>query len=61
MLVLERKPGEQITFQMGDQTVVITYCQRRGQIIKLGIEADPSVVVWRSELGEWHKDPPIGA
>ncbi|MEX2185922.1 MAG: carbon storage regulator [Pirellulales bacterium] len=47
MLVLSRKPGEQI--RVGDD-ITITVVEVRGNRIKIGIEAPRSVGVARSEL-----------
>ena len=47
MLVLSRKPGEQI--RVGDN-ITITVVEVRGNRVKIGIEAPRSVGVVRSEL-----------
>ncbi len=56
MLVLSRKPGEQI--RVGEN-ITITVVEVRGNRIKLGIEAPRSVDVVRSEL-ERQPRPPQG-
>jgi carbon storage regulator len=56
MLVLSRKPGEQI--RIGDN-VTVTVVEVRGNRIKLGIEAPRQVGVVRSEL-EPHERPAVG-
>lgn len=53
MLVLSRKPGEQI--RVGDN-ITITVVEVRGNRVKIGIEAPRSVGVVRSEL-EFHAAP----
>jgi carbon storage regulator len=47
MLVLSRKPGEQL--RIGDN-ITITVVEVRGNRVKIGIEAPRSVGVVRSEL-----------
>lgn len=55
MLVLSRKVGERIVI---GNNVVITVVAVRGQQIRLGIEAPPSVVVKREELIDLKPDCP---
>lgn len=52
MLVLSRKPGEQI--RIGDN-VTITLVEVRGNRIKIGIDAPRDVNVVRSELQPHHE------
>ena len=47
MLVLSRKVGETIVIGNG---IVVTVLEMKGRQIRLGIEAPPSVPVWRGEL-----------
>jgi carbon storage regulator len=47
MLVLSRKPGEQV---MIDGDITITVVQVGGGRVKIGIEAPPHVAVMRGEL-----------
>jgi carbon storage regulator len=47
MLVLNRKVGERIVIA---DKIVITVIEVRGDRVRLGIEAPPSVPVWREEL-----------
>ena len=49
MLVLSRRPGEEIIL---DGTIRITVVSVKGNRIRLGIEAPPSVVVDRKEIHE---------
>jgi carbon storage regulator CsrA len=48
MLVLSRKPGEQV--RIGD-AITLTVIEAVGGRIKLGIDAPRHVRVWRGELG----------
>jgi carbon storage regulator len=50
MLVLSRKPGEEIL--VGDN-IRITVVEVSGGRAKIGIEAPADVVIHRSELREW--------
>lgn len=47
MLVLSRKPNEQIVL---DGDITITVCEVRGQRVRLGIEAPEHVAIRRKEL-----------
>lgn len=59
MLILERRPGQSVKIRCGDKTIVVQFTSLRSRdIIKLGFDADPDVVIWRAELGEWHREPP---
>jgi carbon storage regulator len=49
MLVLSRKPGEEII--IGD-TIRVVICQIKGDKVRIGIEAPPEVQVDRSEVRE---------
>jgi len=55
MLVLTRRPGEEIVI---DGTIRLTVVSVRGDRIRLGIEAPPSVVVDRQEIHERRKHHP---
>jgi carbon storage regulator len=57
MLVLTRKPNEQI--MVGD-SVCITILRTRGQRVRLGIQAPPGVAIMRGEL-LGRSMPPEGA
>jgi carbon storage regulator len=48
MLVLSRRPGEQV--RIGDD-ITLTVIEAVGGRIKLGIDAPRHVPVWREELG----------
>ena len=51
MLVLSRKPGEQIVIEGG---ITVTVVEVNGNRVRLGITAPPDVCVLRSELaGQW--------
>jgi carbon storage regulator len=50
MLVLSRKPGEEIL--VGDN-IRITVVEVNGGRVKIGVEAPADVVIHRSELREW--------
>jgi carbon storage regulator len=50
MLVLTRKSGETLLFQVEDVTVTLMITRVRGDNVRLGITAPPEVKVIRSEL-----------
>ena len=50
MLVLTRKSGETLLFQVGDVTVKLMITRVRGDNVRMGIAAPPEVKVIRSEL-----------
>ena len=49
MLILTRKPGEQI--QIGDN-ITVEICAVKGNQVRIGISAPPSVTVDRLEIHE---------
>lgn len=55
MLVLTRRPGEQIVI---DDNIRLTVISVKGDRIRLGIEAPPSVVVDRQEIHERRQHAP---
>ena len=55
MLVLTRRPGEQIVI---DGNIRITVVSVKGDRIRIGIEAPPSVTVDRQEIHERRKQAP---
>ncbi|HTU21420.1 MAG TPA: carbon storage regulator [Gemmataceae bacterium] len=55
MLVLTRRPGEQIVI---DGNIRITVVSVKGDRIRIGIEAPPSVTVDRQEIHERRKHAP---
>ena len=55
MLVLSRKPGEQVV--IGDN-IRLTVVEVRGNRVKIGIEAPADVGVFRSELRDWQDANP---
>lgn len=55
MLVLTRRPGEQIVI---DGNIRLTVVSVKGDRIRIGIEAPPSVVVDRQEIHERRKHTP---
>jgi carbon storage regulator len=57
MLVLSRKPGEQI--KIGDG-ITVTVLGVRGGVIKLGIDAPMHLRILRGELSEWMNATPQG-
>ena len=57
MLVLTRRPGEGIVI---DGKIRLTIVSVRGDRIRIGIEAPPSVVVDRQEIHERRKLRPEG-
>jgi carbon storage regulator CsrA len=57
MLVLSRRPSEKIVFP--NLGITIHFLRMQGQVVKVGIEAPPSVKVLRHELGPpGAADPP---
>ena len=50
MLLLNRKPGEAITLQIGDIAVRVLVLDIREGRVNLGIEAPASVKIMREEL-----------
>ena len=56
MLVLTRKVGERI--QLGDN-ITVTLVKINGNVVRVGIDAPPEMVVMRQELAEGKKAPPI--
>jgi carbon storage regulator len=50
MLVLSRKPGEQIV--IGDK-IRVTIVEVRGNRVRIGIEAPDDVAIFRAELHDW--------
>jgi len=55
MLVLTRRPGEEIVI---DGNIRITVVSVKGDRIRIGIDAPPSVVVDRQEIHERRKHTP---
>ncbi|MGH7226832.1 MAG: carbon storage regulator [Gemmataceae bacterium] len=55
MLVLTRRPGEEIVI---DGNIRLTVVSVKGDRIRIGIEAPPSVVVDRQEIHERRKYAP---
>ena len=59
MLVLSRKPGEQIVI---GNDIRITIVEVKGNKVKMGIQAPDDVTIFRSELRDWlGAAPPPGA
>jgi carbon storage regulator CsrA len=60
MLVLSRKKDEQLVIRLGDQTVVIRILGVVRERVRVGIVADPSVIVHREEVArrilDWQQD-----
>jgi carbon storage regulator CsrA len=50
MLILSRRPQETITFP--NLGVTVRFLSRKGEVVRLGVEAPPDVLVLRGELGE---------
>lgn len=55
MLVLTRRPGEQIVI---NDTIRLTVVSVKGDRIRIGVEAPPSVVVDRQEIHYRRKQAP---
>ena len=55
MLVLSRKVGEKIIIGDG---IVITVLELKGKGVRIGIEAEAHVPVWRGELVEFQDREP---
>jgi len=52
MLVLKRRVGQSIIISRGDDLIKVKVIDRQGDGVRLGIEADPSVIVNREEIYE---------
>lgn len=58
MLVLERKPTQRIILDLGDgREVVITYVERYGEKIRVGLDAPRSVTIFREEIRDKFQKP----
>lgn len=56
MLVLSRKKNQQITFSIAGNEVVLMVVEIRGDKVRLGFDADESVIIKRAELtGPWKR------
>ena len=56
MLVLTRRPGEEIVI---DGSIRVTVVSVQGDRIRIGIVAPPSIVVDRAEIHERRKQCPV--
>ena len=52
MLVLTRRPEEEVIIRHGDDEIVITVLDSSGRPVKLGIDAPEEYEILRSELLE---------
>lgn len=52
MLVLSRRPTEQIIVRLGDQVLVVSVVEIEGNKVRLGFDADPSIEVNRKEVDD---------
>lgn len=52
ILILTRKPDDWLMLRLGDQIVWLKVCGVEGPRVKIGIQADKSVLVLRGELVE---------
>jgi carbon storage regulator CsrA len=50
MLVLSRKPDQEIVVLVGGEVITIVVCQARDGRVRLGFEASPEVRIWRREI-----------
>jgi len=57
MLVLSRKPGEQVVIGNG---VTLTVVEVSGNRVRLGFDAPAQVRVLRAELAPWRDEPAGG-
>ena len=55
MLILSRKCREQVILETSDGTITVTLIENAGKKVRLGFEAPPDVVIYRSELYENNK------
>jgi carbon storage regulator CsrA len=51
MLIISRKPGEEITFSIAGQTVTLCVNEITGKRVRLAIDAPQDVRVRRAEIG----------
>jgi len=58
MLVLSRKPGEQVVIGNG---ITITVVEVRGNRVRLAFDAPDQLGIWRAELAGWQDEPAGGA
>jgi len=52
MLCLSRKPGESIVIDAGDKKITVSVISVHGNKVRLGFEADKTVVIDRTEVRE---------
>jgi carbon storage regulator len=52
MLILTRKPGESIFVLVNGEQVKVTVVELKGNQIRLGIDAPPSIRIYREEIWE---------
>lgn len=50
MLVLSRKRGESVVIGEGKNKTVLTVVDVKGDAVRIGVEADPSIPVHRQEI-----------
>ena len=53
MLVLSRKPGEQVVI---GNNITVTVVEVIGNRIRIGIDAPDDVRILRAELADWHEE-----
>lgn len=57
MLCVTRKEDEFVSIRLEDgRQIIISVRQIRRKQVRIGIEADPSIVIWRGELEEEEND-----
>lgn len=61
MLVLTRRPAEQIVIRLNGEIVVVSILAVDGSKVRLGFEADPSVEVNRKEVDDRKYRDPVRA
>lgn len=55
MLVLSRKENETIVIATPRESIVVKILKIKGNQIKIGLQSDREVMIWRGELLEQHQ------
>ena len=52
MLVIDRKDGESVIVEHGDDKIEVTLYKDKNGKLKLGFDAPPEYIIYRKELSE---------